>query len=99
MVSRFKITMHTDLGELACEVDANNEQQLRSCMPSEVTFYSIDGVADRLGIAELSDDALWLRLASAVSNIELANVVMPEDMAKYHAEQVRAVSGLRLKAK
>ncbi|MCS6496803.1 hypothetical protein NX905_21395 [Burkholderia thailandensis] len=39
MVSRFKFTIHTVLGSIAGEEDANNEQQLRECMPVANPFF------------------------------------------------------------
>ena len=96
MASRFKLTIHTVLGSISGEEDANNEKQLRACMPSEVTSFSINGVRDRPGVAEVSDEELWLNLLSAVHNIEYARTLTPQVVARLDAEQRRALSGRRV---
>ncbi|CAB3735294.1 hypothetical protein LMG22037_05952 [Paraburkholderia phenoliruptrix] len=94
MTLRFKFTIHTAVGSLSGEEDANDETQLRECMPEEVLSYSIDGVRDRPGIPPISSEELWLNLCSAVENIRYASTLTPEVVAQHQAEQMRALRGL-----
>lgn len=94
MTVRFKFTIQTGVGSLSGEEDANDETQLRECMPEEVVSYSIDGVRDRPGIPPISSEELWLNLCSAVENIRYASTLTPEVVAQHQAEQMRALREL-----
>ncbi|ERJ38791.1 hypothetical protein L810_7008 [Burkholderia sp. AU4i] len=94
MTLRFKFTIHTAVGSLSGEEDANDEKQLRECMPEDVVSFSVDGVRDRPGIPAVSDEELWLNLCSAVENIRYASTLTPEVVAQHQAEQMRALRGL-----
>ncbi|MFP3637862.1 hypothetical protein [Paraburkholderia sp. SIMBA_054] len=96
MVSRFKFTISTVHGSMEGEEVANSEQQLRACMPAEVTALSIDAVTDRPGVPDVMDEELWLHLCSAVDNLEYASTLTPEIVAQHHADQVRALNGLQV---
>lgn len=91
MTLRFNFTIHTVVGSLSGEEDANDEKQLRECMPEDVVSFSVDGVRDRPGIPTVSDEELWLNLCSAVENIRYASTLTPEVVAQHQAGLMRAL--------
>lgn len=95
MASCFKLTIHTALGSISGEQDANDENQLRRCMPDDVIAFSIEGTRMRPGAdVAVDDEELWLNLSYAVQNIEYASTLTPEVVAKHHEEQARALGNL-----
>lgn len=94
MTLRFNFTIHTVVGSLSGEEDANDEKQLRECMPEDVVSFSVDGVRDRPGIPTVSDEELWLNLCSAVENIRYSSTLTPEVVAQHQAGLMRALRGL-----
>jgi hypothetical protein len=99
MVSCFRLTIHTALGSISGEEDANDAAQIKACMPEGVTAFSVDRVGDRPGAAPVSDEELWLNLCSAIEHIAYASTLTPEAVAELHAEQIRALGGLCVEAK
>lgn len=93
MVSRYKLTIRTALGSQSGHEDANDAQQIADCMPSDVLSYSIDGVTERPGVADVDSERLWINLGQLVSIIELATMP-PEFSEAQHQEQLRALGNL-----